>query len=125
MPIGIGAATLIAGLGSAGAAAGAGIYGAHKQASSANKAADLEAKGSAQQLAFLQQQEQQRRAEHARTEALNLDQYTQQQARVAPFRQTGTQAVTTLGQMLRPGSGAAFLPPPTEGRSLRDALGGR
>lgn len=129
MPIGMGAAMLISGVAAAGGTAATGIYSAHKQAGSArqataattssnNRAAELEAQSARESLAFLKSQEAARQAEHTRTEALNLDQYNQQGARLAPYRTLGSSAVDQLLPRMQGGTGRSLLPPPTQRRTL-------
>lgn len=89
--------------------AGLGIYTANKNANlttqnlaaqtAAEKyAADLQAKSAAEQLAFLKEQEANRKAEFDKTQALNLDQYNQGQARLAPYRQMGQSALNMFSR---------------------------
>ena len=93
-----------------GAAAGATVYGAHKSSSaqqraaelgsaSANQAGALEAKAAEDALTFAKEQEAQRKLEFQQTQALNLDQYRQSQARLEPYRRLGA---GTIGQMAQP-----------------------
>jgi hypothetical protein len=95
---------------SAAASASASAYGAHKtsgaarksaelQAASANQAGALEAKAAEDALTFAKEQEAQRKLEFQQTQALNLDQYRQSQARLEPYRRLGA---GTIGQMAQP-----------------------
>lgn len=120
---------LIIGAASTAATVGVGMYGASKQAgaarqataattSSNNRAAELEAQSARESLAFLKSQEAARQAEHTRTEALNLDQYNQQGARLQPYRTLGSSAVDQLLPRMQGGTGRSLLPPPTQRRTL-------
>lgn len=103
------AATAFWGSVGAGAAAGAGIYGARKnsqsadkavkyQTQSANYAADLEAKASDRALAFATEQEAQRRREHEQTQARNYEIYMREDARKQPFRDFSVGALAGLSK---------------------------
>lgn len=85
------------------------IYGANKQADTslqaaqmqidaANHAADLQAKAAADQLAFAKQQADLAQQNYMGTQQFNRSVYTDQQARLAPYRAFGQGAVSQLGQ---------------------------
>jgi hypothetical protein len=95
------------------AAADANDRATQAQIESANRAADIQAKAAADNLAFLREQEAQRKAEFDRVQALNKEQYDLQQGRLTPYRTLGDLGVRRLTLGLQPGSGAAFLPPST------------
>ena len=99
--------------------AAASIYGVHAQTSASQKAADaqvaaakyaadLQAKQAADSLAFLQQQEAERKAEWEKTQALNLDQYNQQQVRLAPYRTLGGVGASALQSGLSNGGNGSM-----------------
>lgn len=122
----------IATLAGGGVAAGASIYGAKKtsstaqaaaqnQAAQAKYAADLEAQGNANALAFAQQQEAERAKEFQQTQQQNLGLFQQDQARqqanldarttrLAPYTQFGAGAIGQLGRPIPAGGsiGAMF-----------------
>jgi hypothetical protein len=90
------------------ASAGAGVYGANKQASAANRsaalqtaaanhAADLETQAAERSLAFQQQQADLTQRNYLDTRNFNRQVYADQQARLAPYRQFGQGAITQLG----------------------------
>lgn len=116
MPIGVGTAMVIAG----GASAGASAYGAHKQASSANKSARLQTDAANQAavltsadtdkaLQFQRDAEAERQREWKATQDRNYQIYQTEQAqtlgelaarrgRVAPFAQAGYGALRQMAQ---------------------------
>lgn len=115
--IGIGLGMLISGLASGGAA----VYGAQKMSSASNKAAKLQTdaatraaeiqdKANREAMDYAKQVEAQHQKNFETTQALNLDQYNQREARVTPYRNLGDQGVTLLSGLVRPGSGSDFLP---------------
>lgn len=115
---------------SATAGAGAGIYGAHKTSSAANRAADLsvqaadraatlQAKSAADALSFAKQQEEERKREWEATQARNFGLYKEREAQLQPYRNVGAAAV---GQMGRPIPGMTQAPAPG---SLGDVVGVR
>lgn len=116
--IGIGLGTAIAG----GAAAGATVYGAHKTASAATKAAGISAKGADQALAFEREQAAEDRRRYDQQQTMQRQQWDAEQQRRAPYRaaaasilsrRTGiptepyqpTFAPKTLGQLAGPQAG--------------------
>lgn len=66
------------------------------QADAIRHAADLQAKAAEEALAFTK------------------GEYFAREGRLAPYRQVGQEAITRVGDLVRPGSGAAYLPPPTQ-----------
>lgn len=114
-------ATLL-GLGGLGTNLATGLYGAHTQASAAQRAAasqiaaakyaaDREAEAQATQLKFLQDQEAARRKDALDTQNLNLKEYNQQgatdmemfnrrQARLTPYRNVGEAGAMTMAQLM-------------------------
>lgn len=128
MPAAIAIPLIVAGA-SAGTTAAVGIYGAKKQAGAArtaatlqtgaaNHAADLEAQSARDALAYTKSAEATRKVEFDKTQALNVDQYNQQLARLAPYRTLGGIGVAGLTQGLTQGDGRTLLPPPTRRRTL-------
>lgn len=117
----IGTTAALIGLATAGASAGASVYGAKKgshaaeaaakyQQQQANYAADLEAKSSAEALAFAKEQEAARHNEYLSTQDRNKaiydaelarddDRYNTRQNNLAPYRAFG---VGSIGQLMRP-----------------------
>lgn len=92
-----------------GVSAGASIYGATRQSNAvrdstrtqtqaANQAAALEAQIARDQLAFQQQQAKLTQANFDATQKFNRSVYTDQQARLTPYRQFGAGAIAQLGQ---------------------------
>lgn len=75
------------------------------QLTASQQAAELEAKANADQLSFLKEQEAARKAEWEKTQALNLDQYNQALARLAPYRGIGLAGLANIGK-------ASFAPAP-------------
>jgi hypothetical protein len=71
---------------SAAASAGASIYGAHKQTSASNHAADVQQHGMDAQLKFEQDNETRRRSEYDNAQALAKQQWDAEQSRRAPYR---------------------------------------
>lgn len=90
------------------------IYATRAQVKASDRAAVLQSEAAKQQLDYLKGVEATRRSEWEKTQALNLDQYNQYQQRLEPWRRVGTEAVTRVGDLIRPGSGASYLPPPTQ-----------
>lgn len=126
--IGIGLGTALAG----GAAAGAGIYSAKKQASAAksataaqvqasNRAAEIEAQAAREALAFQKEQEATRKAEFEKAQALNFQQYQEQLARMAPYRNVGLAALGGLSRVPDASAGQRLAP----GRMTLADMGGR
>ena len=86
---------------------GASVYGASQQSGAqrdasrlqtqaAQQAAELEAQAAAQSLAFQKQQAELAERNFRESQAYNRKVYTDQQARLAPYRQFGTGALSQL-----------------------------
>lgn len=82
----------------AGATAGGQIYGAHKQASAQNKAAQLQAQAAAQALQFQREQAYRDQQNFNATQKANYDQWAAREGRLG-----------TLGEMF--GRGPRYIPP--------------
>lgn len=78
---------------------------AQLQVDAINHAADLQAKAAQDALDFTK------------------GEYTAREARLAPYRQAGQEAMTRVSDLVRPGSGAAYLPPPTQYLPARALVG--
>lgn len=102
MPVaaGVGIATAIAG-----------IYGAHTQSDSTDKAATLKAKSDADALALATQQEATRKQEYDANLVLQKQQWDAQQQIRAPYRAAGANALSALGGILGVDFGANFTGP--------------
>lgn len=68
------------------------------QTQAANRAAEMEAEAAKQQLAFQQQQAQLAQQNYMDTRNFNRQVYTDQQARLAPYRRFGEGAIAQLGR---------------------------
>jgi hypothetical protein len=95
---------------------------AELQTDATTHAADVGGQSNADMLAFLQQQETNRRADADRTQQLNFEQYQQDLARRQPFMNAGLGALAALGaprpnQMVRPGATSAAPYNPSAGGS--------
>jgi hypothetical protein len=97
----IAAAPLFWGTLAAGAAtAGAQVYGAHKQSSSADTAAKLQTKSAADALAFAQQQDARDRQSYADEYARKTALEDARLQRLRPYADAGAQASNTLSALL-------------------------
>lgn len=100
-----------------GIATGAGsMYAAHKSSEAANYAADLQTSAADKQLAFEQQQAALDQQRWQQTQQFNLDQYNAKEARLAPFRNLGTNANSTLSRLIGGDVVAPinYVPPPAK-----------
>lgn len=84
----------------AGVSAGTSIYEGKQNRDAAQKAGDLNATAADKQLQFAQQQSALDQSNFDKTQALNLDQYNQKEARLKPYRDVGTSANGTLSALL-------------------------
>lgn len=118
-----GTALLLAGLAGAGVSAGTNIYAANKSSNAAQQAAALQTTASDKQLDYLKSKDAQDQANWEATQAenrrqvdianqLGLDQYNAREDRLAPYRGIGSNATTTLNNLI---GGSAL---PTSGQHL-------
>ncbi len=111
--IGLGLGTAIAGAGAAGATA----YGAHKASSASDKAGRIQGESDARAFALEQQRDEEERRRWNAEHDFMRRQWDAQEARLAPYRAAGAQAIGRLSGLVSPEGQRQWRSPSNAGRA--------